>query len=101
MQAMSYEVQVLSRYLARDIQSVTGKNLRLIHDLSHLDPWSTSREKLKCSLTSAEVLEVPIRDRWRIPYLSSLLAQRRKAYQLALEAETSILDGLISSLVRN
>ena len=98
---MSYEVQVLSRYLARDIQSVTGKNLRLIHDLSHLDPWSTSKEKLRCYLTSAEVLEVPIRDRWRLPYLSSLLAQRREAYQLALEAETSILDGLISSLVRN
>ena len=97
----SYEVQVLSRYLARDIQSVTGKNLRFLHDLSHLDPWSTSKGKLRGALTLAEVVEVPIRDRWRLPYLSSLLAQRRRAYELVLEAETSILDDLINSLVRN
>ena len=76
-------------------------NLRLLQDLSHLDPWSTSKEKLRGSLTLAEAVEVSIRDRWRLSYLSSLLAQRREAYQLVLEAETSILDGLINSLVRN
>ena len=97
----SYEVQVLSRYLARDIQSVTGKNLRFLHDLSHLDPWSTSKGKLRGALTLAEVVEVPVRDRWRLPYLSSLLAQRRRAYELVLEAETSILDDIINSLVKN
>ena len=97
----SYEVQVLSRYLARDVQSVTGKNLRLIQDLSHLDPWSTSKGLLRCSLTSAEVVEVPIRDRWRLPYLCSLLAQRREAYQQALEEDTSRIDEIINSLVRN
>ena len=38
----SHEVQVLCRYLARDMQSVTGKNLQLVHDLTNLDPWTTS-----------------------------------------------------------
>ena len=32
------EVQVLSRILARDVQSVTGKNLKLISDVSGLNP---------------------------------------------------------------
>ena len=49
----------------------------------------------------AEVVEVPVRDRWRLPYLSSLLAQRRRVYELVLETETSILDDLINSLVKN
>ena len=35
----SKEVQILSRYVAREVQSVTGKNLQLLRDLSHLNPW--------------------------------------------------------------
>ena len=97
----SYEVQVLARYLARDVQSVTGKNLRLVQELSSLDPWSATKGNLRESLTLAEIVEVPIMDRWRLPYLSSLLAQRREAHQLALEQETSRLNDLINSLVRN
>ena len=38
-----HEVQVLSRLLARDIQSVTGKNLQLIADVSGLNPWTASK----------------------------------------------------------
>jgi hypothetical protein len=38
----SHEVQVLCRYLARDVQSVTGKNLQLVGEISHLDPWHKS-----------------------------------------------------------
>ena len=37
----SHEVQVLSRYLARDVQSVTGRNLRLVQETANLDPWTT------------------------------------------------------------
>ena len=32
----SHEVQVLCRYLARDVQSVTANNLQLVKDISHL-----------------------------------------------------------------
>ena len=43
----SQEVQVLSRFLARDVQSVTGKNLRLVQDITQLNPWTASYGRLK------------------------------------------------------
>ena len=95
-----HEVRILSRYLARDVQSVTGKNLRFIQDLTHLDPWTASLSSVKEALVKAEAVEVPVQDQWRIPYLCSLLAQRREIRNLALENEEKYLDELISSLVQ-
>ena len=92
---------MLCRYLARDMQSVTGKNLQLVHDLTNLDPWTTSYGKLKAALVTAEMVEVPQQDKWRLPYLCSLLAQRSEAHSSALEAEETRLDELIHSLVTN
>ena len=40
-------------------------------------------------------------DRWYLPYLKSLLSQRRKAINLALEEEDKRLSKLIDSLVAN
>ena len=97
----SQEVQVLSRFLARDVQSVTGKNLRLIQELTNLNPWTTSYGQLRHALISAEMVPVPLLDRWRLPYLSSLIAQRREAKNKALENEEKRLDELIDSLVMN
>ena len=74
--SLSHEVQVLCRYLARDMQSVTGKNMQLVQDLTNLDPWTTSYGKLKAALVTAEMVEVPQQDKWRLPYLCSLLAQK-------------------------
>ena len=88
----SHEVQVLSRYLARDVQSVTGKNMRLVQETTGLDPWTTSQGRLRSALVEAEVVEVPTMDRWRLPYLCSLLAQRREAHKLAFEDEETRLD---------
>jgi hypothetical protein len=96
-----YEVQVLSRLLARDIQSVTGKNLQYIYDASGLSPWTASYGRLRDALVAGEVVEVPLQDRWRLPYLSSLLSQRREAHNLALEEEENRLTKLIDSLVAN
>ena len=97
----SHEVQVLCRYLARDVQSVTGKNLQLVKGISNLDPWTCSHGKLKAALITAEMVEVPQQDRWRLPYLCSLLAQRREAHGSAMEADEKRLDELIESLVTN
>ena len=97
----SHEVQVLSRYLARDVQSVTGRNLRLVQETSRLDPWTTPSSKLKNALISSEMVEVPIMDRWRLPYLRSLLSQRRAACSLAMEEEEARLEELIESHVFN
>ena len=67
----SYEVQVMSRYVARDVQSVTGKNLRLIEETVNLDPWTTSSSKLRNALIIEETVTVPAMDRWE--YLISAL----------------------------
>jgi hypothetical protein len=91
----SHEVQVLCRYLSRDMQSVTGKNLQLVQDLTNLDPWTTSYGKLK----AAEMLEVSQQDKWCLPYLCSLLGQRSEAHSSGLEDEETRLDELIHSLV--
>ena len=95
------EVQVLSRFLARDVQSVTGKNLLLISEASGLNPWTASQSRLKAALIAGESVEVPQEDRWRLPYLSSLLSQRGEAHNLALEELEDTLTKLIDSLVAN
>ena len=97
----SHEVQVMSRLLARDIQSVTGKNLQYIYDASGLNPWTVSQGRLKAALVAGEVAEVPLQDRWRLAYLRSLLSQRRVAHSLALDEEETRLTKLIDSLVAN
>ena len=97
----SKEVQVLCRYVARDVQTVTGKNLQLLKDITGMDPWTTSNGRLKEALVGAELVEVPERDRWRLPYLGSLLAQRGEANYSAMEEDVTRLGQLISSLVTN
>ena len=97
----SYEVQVLSRFLARDVQSVTGKNLTLLKEVSSLNPWVTKQSELRSALVAAELVKVPLIDQWRLPYLWSLLTQKIKAHSLVLEEQESRLEELINSLVRN
>ena len=100
-QSASYEVQVLSRLLARDVQSTTGKNLRLVQEVTNLNLWICSYGKLKAVLIQAEVITVLNEDRWRLPYLGTLLGQRREAFIMALETEEKRLTALIDSLVIN
>ena len=97
----SREVQVLSRFLARNVQSNTGKNLQYIQEETGLSPWSACRGGLRDALVAGEVVGVLPQDRWRIPYLGSLLSQRREARTLALEEEEKRLSQLIDSLVAN
>ena len=53
------------------------------------------------SLIAGAAVEVPLQDIWCLPYLSSLLSQRGKAHNLALEEFEEILTKLIDSLVAN
>ena len=87
----------MSRYISRDIQSVTGRNLKLIENTAKLNPWTTSR--IRNALVLEEIVEVPVVDRWRLPYLCSLLSQRREARNQAMEAEETRLEILTNSLV--
>ena len=97
----SYEVQVLSRIQARNVQSVTGNNLRYIEALSGENPWTVSSNRLRTALTVQELVEVPEQDIWRLTYLRSLISQRREAKFEAEEAEEERITELINSLVIN
>ena len=97
----SKEVQVLSRIMARNIQSGTGKNLQYIAESSGLNPWIASQAQLKASLVAEEIVMVPDQDRWRVPYLCSLQSHRGEVYNLAMEEEENNITELIDSLVRN
>jgi hypothetical protein len=97
----SYEVQVLSRFLARDMLPVTGKNLRLVPELTQLNPWTARNCGSRAALESSERADVPELDRWRLPYLCSLLSQRCQAYYMVMEHEEEELTTLINSLVVN
>ena len=96
-----YKVRVMSRLSARDVQSVTGKNLCYVKEATGLNPWCTGYARLRDALVAGEAVEVPQQDRWRLPYLSSLLSQRREAHTLALEEDENRLTKLINSLVIN
>ena len=45
------------------------------------------------------VSTLPEIDRWRLPYLYSLLAQRRKDHNMVMEGEEDRLEELINILV--
>ena len=89
------------RFLARDVQSVTGRNLLYIQECAQVNPWNSNYFRVKDALVASELVEVPELDRWRIRYLCSLLNQRRDAKKFDLEAEVTLLESLISSLVKN
>ena len=94
----SMEVSIMSHIVARDIRTTTGRNLYLIRDLTGLDPWCCSSEKVKKAL-GEKMVEVPEQDMWRIPYLERLLEERGEAhYQMG---NTNELTGLIDSLCVN
>ena len=96
LKSKSDEVKILSNIVARDVRSVTGKNLRLIETETGLDPWKSSpsdiREKLPMKI-------VPEQDSWRIPLLCKLLYQRQemKANCEKIDQISNLIDSLCSS----
>ena len=66
-----------------------------------MNPWSCSPSKLKAALIERELVDVPPMDRWRLPYLCTLLTKKREAFTMAMEEEENRLSRLIASLVFN
>ena len=97
----SKEVQFLSRFLGRDIRSVTGRNLIAIREITTLNPWTTKSHDVKMAVQCEEMVPVPHQDRWRLRYLSNLISQRRQFYVLAMEENLERTNELIRSLVVN
>ena len=83
------------------MRTTTGRNLRLLRELSGLDPWVFGSARLKEELVKFEMKEVPPLDQWRVPYLSSLLERRQVLhYQGDIEGEQELSD-LVDSICVN
>ena len=97
----SYEVNVMAGLAGRDVRTTTGGNLRMLRELSGLDPWVFGSSRLKEELNKRETKEVPLLDQWRVPYLSSLLERRQVLhFQGDIEGEKELSD-LVDSLCVN
>ena len=97
----SQEVRVVARLAARDLRSSVGANLDLIQRQTGLDPWAAGPGQLRAALLAADSVAVPEVDKWRVPYLWRLLAERLQAYYAADTTTEDRLTVLINSLVVN
>ena len=92
----SKEVATMANLVSRDIQTTTGKNLRLIETSSGLSAWDAGQDKLKEAVRMKEAVSVDEAERWRIHYLCKLLAQKQELSYLGEEVEE--ISSLINSL---
>jgi len=83
----------LANIVARDPNSVTGKNLWNLEQEFDLDPWLATPSMLKSVYRQ---YLVPTNDEWRPPLLMKLLAQRRVL--LACGEDSGSISELIDSL---
>ena len=93
------EVRVLFNLVARDLQSTTAKNIKLVRDSSGLDPWTAGPGKLKETLHTNESVAIPPQDSWKIEYTRSLLRQLQEAKHSVQDDKVKYIQGLIDSLV--
>ena len=85
----SKEVRHLVRIVARDVRSVTSRNVKLIESVSGLSPWDYSKWRIKEKLTKTN-------NEWRVGLLVKLLTLRQNK-QASFE-DTTQVDGMIDSL---
>ena len=86
-------------FVARDLQSTTAKNIKLVKESSGEDPWTAGPRKLKEGLQKNEVVATPPQDAWKIGYTRSLLRQLQEAKYSVQDDRVKYIQGLIDSLV--
>ena len=97
----SLEVQVMANLAARDLRTSLGSNVRLLLDITGLDPWTTSVTTMKDALRNSLIAEIPLSESWRVNFLSKLLSERESAYYDCNENYAKEITQLIDSLVVN
>ena len=97
--SVSQEVRVLFNYVARDLQSTTAQNIKMVRDMSGLDPWTAVPWMLKEALFKKQLVDIPQQDVWKVEYLRSLLGQLQEAKQLVQKDRIDYIQDLIDSLV--
>ena len=98
--SISKEVRVLFNLVARDLQTNTAKNIKLVETVSGTKLWTVGQSKLKKELHCNQMVGIPIRDRWRLAYLSSLLRQLQEAKLYVKEDQITRIQELINSLAQ-
>ena len=93
------EVRVLFNLVARDLQTTTARNIKLVRESSGLDPWAAGPRKLKETLHINESVAIPPQNTWKIEYTRSLLRQLQKAKYSVQDDRVKYIQGLIDSLV--
>ena len=94
----SLEVSTMANLVARDIQTTTAKNLKLVEQASNLSVWKQSKQ-LKEAIKNSENVEVEPANQWRVPLLSKLLGHRQELSYCGEETEE--ISALINSLCIN
>ena len=89
----SREVRHLVRTVARDVRSVTSKNVSLIQDVTGLSPWDYSKWRIREKLAKPAI---PDNNEWRTGLLVKLLELRKE--QEAISEDTKQLSAMIDSL---
>ena len=95
----SVEVSTMANLVSRDIQTITGGNLRLVEEASGLSAWNTSSEKLKEAIGNLEIVEYDPTDYWRIPFLNKLLGHKQEQSYLGID--TGEISDLVNGLCIN
>ena len=93
------DAQFSSRYLGRDLHTVTGRNLELIREPTTLNPWIAKSKYVKTDVQCEELIQVLPEDKWRLRYLPTLLNQRREFHIMVMEEDDESTNELIRSLV--
>ena len=94
----SIEVSGLAHIVARDVRTTTGMNLHHVQEMTGLDPWNCMGGQVR-KVLDEKLVELPVQDEWRLPYLGRLLEQRGQKYYLV--EDTDELTELIDSLCVN
>ena len=86
----------MANIVARDMASVTGRNLEILREETGLNPWSATPAQIRESLPKKEV---PQQGQYRLGLLEKYLSTRK---ELESEmADTQEISGLIDSLCVN
>ena len=75
----SREVAVMFGVVRGDVQTTTRYNVNLIRLETAMDPTSVTPSSVKKTLIK-QLPAVPVRDRWRMGYLGSMLQSRGEAF---------------------
>ena len=97
----SPEVRTVALLCGRDLRTTTGSNIRAVEEASGLSVWNSTTAQVRKAVRQKELVAVPARDGWRLPYLRRLLEQRLQYHYQGDIANEGRVQSLVDSLCVN